>query len=295
MRKLEYLTHGTIVSEKDAHTIENQGFEALEGRATVSGDLTYAFDWVTNKKRHEGKFDISQRAERKIIALNLPDNKEIFYDINDGGVIVNNERKEILGKTARYPSRRRHLAIYEKGKMVDLKNRQKLTVSKENILMSIIPDKKLGKVLERLKKKISNLESLDLDEHTKEIIEAIWGNKGNYIAQDIDEQKVIRSLLTTTVESIVTNRIRSWSLDIKKFQGYSIRDKNKGERRVSSLSPQKLMNKLLQLKERLNDHTFDTGIKEVDRYLQSKTNLLISELKNIMTYPRAKLLGKDKK
>lgn len=287
MRKLEYLTHGTIVNERDAQKIENKGFEALEGRATVSGDLTYAFEWATNKKRHEGKLDVPQRAERKIFILNLSDDKEIFYDVNDGGVKINKSKKEITGKTARYPSRRRHLAIYEKDKIIDLKNRQKLTVSQNNILMSIIPDKKLGKVLERLKKKISNLESLDLDEHAKEIVDVVRENKNNYIAQNIDEEKVIRSLLITTIESIVTNRIRSWSLDIKKFQGYSVRDKNKGERGVSSLNPEKLMNKLLQLKEKLDDYTFGTGIKEVDRYLHSKTKLLIAELKNVTDEPKS--------
>ena len=53
MKSPEFITHGTS-SEKDAEKIKNEGFEAQEGRATVSGDLIYAFEWATKQERRKG-------------------------------------------------------------------------------------------------------------------------------------------------------------------------------------------------------------------------------------------------
>ncbi|MDP7466399.1 MAG: hypothetical protein QGH85_02135 [Candidatus Pacebacteria bacterium] len=74
MKSPEFIAH-SMSSEKDAEKIKNEGFEAQEGRATVSGDLIYAFEWATTQERRKGsksESEIGEEEKGRMIILKVP-------------------------------------------------------------------------------------------------------------------------------------------------------------------------------------------------------------------------------
>jgi len=132
MRSPEFVVHGTS-SERDAEKIEKEGFKALEGRATVSGNLIYAFDWATKQERRKGsksKSEVGKEEKGRIVIMKVPEDKSIDYAIHTD-IEVDEVSKEITGYSSKYESGRKQLAIYNEGDIV--KKREKIEQAKKEL------------------------------------------------------------------------------------------------------------------------------------------------------------------
>jgi len=120
MKSPEYIIHGTS-SKEDAESIEKAGFEALEGRATVSTDLIYAFDWATNLERRSGsksEAEVQENEKGKIIIMKVPEDKSVDYATHTS-IEVDESSKKVTGYSSKYESGRKQLAIYNENEVVD--------------------------------------------------------------------------------------------------------------------------------------------------------------------------------
>lgn len=132
MKSPEYVIHGTS-SEEDAEKIQEQGFEAQEGRATVSGDLIYAFKWATEQERRKGsksETEINEGEHGRMIIMAVPEDKSVDYGTNTG-IEIDEVSKEVTGYSAKYESGRRQLAIYNEGDVV--KKRKTIEKTKKEL------------------------------------------------------------------------------------------------------------------------------------------------------------------
>jgi hypothetical protein len=132
MKSPEFITHGTS-SEKDAEKIKNEGFKAQEGRATVSGDLIYAFEWATNQERREGsksESEISKAEKGRMIIMKVPEEKSVNYATHTD-IRIDEAAKEITGYSSKYESGRKQLAIYDQGDIFE--KREKIEQAKKEL------------------------------------------------------------------------------------------------------------------------------------------------------------------
>ena len=132
MRSPEYVTHGTS-SEADAEKIQQEGFEAQEGRATVSGDLIYAFEWATKQEKRNGsksETEIEEGEKGRMVIMKVPEDKSVDYATHTG-IEVDDEVKEVSGYTSKYVSGRKQLAIYDEGDVVE--KREKIEKAKQDL------------------------------------------------------------------------------------------------------------------------------------------------------------------
>ncbi len=132
MKSPEFITHGTS-SEKDAEKIKHEGFEAQEGRATVSGDLIYAFEWATKQERRKGSKSESEIAEEekgRMVIMKVPEDKSVDYATHTD-IEVDETSKEITGYSSKYESGRKQLAIYDEGDVVE--KREKIEQAKKEL------------------------------------------------------------------------------------------------------------------------------------------------------------------
>lgn len=117
MKSPEFIAHGTP-SEQRAEKILDEGFIAQEGRATVSGDIIYAFEWATERERQKSSrgrdTEIAEGETGRIIILKIPEDTIVGYGTQTG-VVVNEKEKKITGYPRKYVSGRRQLGIYIRG------------------------------------------------------------------------------------------------------------------------------------------------------------------------------------
>ncbi len=132
MKSPEYITHGTS-SDEDAEKIKESGFEALEGRATVSCDLIYAFEWATKRGRRRGSksgTEVGDKEKGRMIIMKVPEDKSVDYATHTN-VSVDDTAKEVTGYSSKYESGRRQLAIYGEGDV--LEKREKIEKAKQEL------------------------------------------------------------------------------------------------------------------------------------------------------------------
>ncbi len=132
MKSPEFITHGTS-SEKDAEKIKNEGFEAQEGRATVSGDLIYAFEWATKQERRKGsksESEIGEEEKGRMVIMKVPEDKSVDYATHTD-IEVDETSKEITGYSSKYESGRKQLAIYDEGDVAE--KREKIEQAKKEL------------------------------------------------------------------------------------------------------------------------------------------------------------------
>ena len=114
MKSPEFITHGTS-SVQDAEKIQNEGFKAEEGRATVSADLIYSFEWATDESKRKGsksKTEIEDGKIGRMIIMSVPEDQHIDYSVHTD-IEIDDETKSISGYSSKYVSGRKQLAIYE--------------------------------------------------------------------------------------------------------------------------------------------------------------------------------------
>lgn len=124
MKSPEFITHGTG-SEKDAEKIKKEGFKAQEGRATVSGDLIYAFEWATKQERRKGsksESDIGEEEKGRMIIMKVSEGKSVDYATHTD-IELDESSQEITGYSSKYESGRKQLAIYNEGDVVEKRER----------------------------------------------------------------------------------------------------------------------------------------------------------------------------
>jgi hypothetical protein len=132
MKSPEYISHGTS-SKEDAEGIQEKGFEAQEGRATVSGDLIYAFDWATTQERRRGsksESSVGEEERGRILIMKVPRDKSIDYATHTD-IKVDDELKEVTGYSSKYESGRKQLAIFQEGDIVE--KREEIERAKEEL------------------------------------------------------------------------------------------------------------------------------------------------------------------
>ncbi|HOE15168.1 MAG TPA: hypothetical protein PLH82_00440 [Candidatus Paceibacterota bacterium] len=349
MKSPEFITHGTS-SENDAEKIKNEGFEAQEGRATVSGDLIYAFEWATKQERRRGsksETEIGDKEKGRIVIMKVPEDKSVDYATHTD-IEVDEVSKEITGYSSKFESGRKQLAIYDEGDVVEkrkkieqakkelkeinaqfsvffkennidpdqIKSKENLieaiknfdiekkieilkkaeelerqraekrklaepnvTISQENILMSVVPTLELGEKLSELEQKIKNLEKVDLKYFTEEISKIIENDKENFLVSGLDVREVVRNLLATTLETEVVNMIRSLSMDVKRAQGYEIYNRDKDEVKEKEIDKEQLKQKLEKILSIVEAENFDIGMENLNRYIRMNAKKLLEELK----------------
>jgi hypothetical protein len=102
MKSPEYITHGTP-SEKDAEDIKKEGFEGTRGRAQVSADLIFAFEYATQKRNgSKSETEIDEGEVGRMIIMKVPEDKNAYYSI-----YADNEIDK-----RRYEFGRKHLSLY---------------------------------------------------------------------------------------------------------------------------------------------------------------------------------------
>lgn len=114
MKSPEFITHGTS-SVQDAEKIQNEGFKAEEGRATVSADLIYSFEWATDESKRKGsksRTEIEDGEIGRMIIMSVPEEQYIGYAVHTD-VEIDDETKSISGYSSKCVSGRKQLAIYE--------------------------------------------------------------------------------------------------------------------------------------------------------------------------------------
>ncbi len=132
MKSPEFITHGTS-SEKDAEKIKKEEFEAQEGRATVSGDLIYAFEWATKQERRKGsksESEIGEEEKGRMVIMKVPEDKSVDYATHTD-IEVDETSKEITGYSSKYESGRKQLAIYDEGDVGE--KREKIEQAKKEL------------------------------------------------------------------------------------------------------------------------------------------------------------------
>lgn len=132
MKSPEYIAHGTS-SEKDAQNIWESGFEVQEGRATVSTDLIYAFEWATTQEKRKGSKSttkINGEEAGRIIIMDVPSDTKIDYATHTE-INVNEDLKEVSGYPSKYVSGRRQLAIYNERDIA--KRKKQIEIAKSEL------------------------------------------------------------------------------------------------------------------------------------------------------------------
>jgi hypothetical protein len=352
MKSPELVVHGTA-SEKDSKDIQEEGFITKSGRANISGDLIYAFEWATDKSRRRGsqsESEVTAEEQGRLVIMSVPEDKSVSYATHTG-IEIDDETQIISGYPSKYQSGRRQLAIYQEGdiqqqrevmeqakaeiediqlqlnnlflknnidpnkietrrdliretssfeteqKLSILQKAEKLSnqlsekrqiaepkirISQENILMSIIASEELKEKLNELSQKIESLESIDFEYFSDAISKIILDNKDNIYTSDINIKEIVDTLLISTVETEIMNRIRTLSMKIKGLQGYNIY--NRGEEKVQEqeLDKRELRDKLSRYYSIITEEDFDIGVKHLNRYLKTNIKKLLEELDSIV-------------
>ena len=291
MRSPEFVVHGTA-SEKDAQKIEQEGFNALEGRATVSADLYYALKWAQEKDRRQhskSTATIEHGEQGRVIVMHVPEDKVVGY-AEHTSVNVDADAKEVTGFSSKYISGRRQLGIYNEGDLVDrreeiqkakdahLKVRDELVIPREDILMSIAPSLELVKKMEELNSRIGNLEKIDLNIFTDELSTIIATDNKNFFAAGLDIKSVVREILISTIEAIIINLVRRLSADVLRVQGYTVYNRRKSVLVDKDVDPVKLRGKLETINAIVSGHGFDLGLENLNKYLRANIPKLLSEV-----------------
>ncbi len=349
MKSPKYITHGTS-SGQDAEKIQEEGFEAQEGRATVSGDLIYAYKWATKQERRsasKSETKIGEEEKGRIVIMKVPEDKSVDYATHTG-IEVDETSKEITGYSSKYESGRKQLAIYDGGDVVktrekierakkelkeieaqlsdffrannidpdQIKSKEDLngaiepfeiqkkieilrkveelekqriekrkeaeadvSISQENILMSVIPTQELGEKLSELSQKIRNLETVDLENFTGEISKIIEADKNNFLASGLNVREVVGNLLSSTMETEVVNMVRSLSMDVKRAQGYEVYNRGKDEIKGKEVDKDRLRQKLEKILAAVEADDFDIGMENLNRYIRMNVDQLLRELR----------------
>lgn len=352
MKSPELIVHGTA-SEKDSKDIQEEGFKTKSGRANISGDLIYAFEWATDESRRRGsqsKSEITAEEQGRLVIMSVPEDKSVSYATHTG-IEIDDENQIISGYPSKYQSGRRQLAIYQEGdiqqqrevmeqakaekeniklqldnlflennidpnkiktrsdliretssfetkkklsilqKAEKLENQlsekrqiaePKIRISQENILMSIIRSEELKEKLNELRQKIESLETIDFEYFIDEISRIIIDNQDNIYNTDINIKEIVETLLISTVEAEIVNRIRTLSMNIKRLQGYTIY--NRGEEKVQEqeLDKRELRDKLSRYYSIITAEDFDIGVESLNRYLRMNIKKLLEELDGIV-------------
>jgi hypothetical protein len=119
MQSPEYIVHGTS-SETDAEGIKREGFEAQEGRATVSGDLSYALRWATEAERRQGSkstTEVKPEDSGRIVVMETPKDVQVDYATHTD-VDVDEASREVTGYSSKFVSGRRQLGLFREGDVV---------------------------------------------------------------------------------------------------------------------------------------------------------------------------------
>lgn len=274
MKSPEYIAHGTT-SKIDADNIVEDGFEAEEGRATVSTDLIMAMNWASNtekRKASRSESEVHEQERGRIIIMKVPENNVADYGV-DTDIKVDDASKEVSGFVSRYENGRRYLALYnKKGGSKDIK------IPKENILMSIVPSDELYDVLSTLKKSISNLETIDIDDISAVILDIIMKDSSNILPQNFNPKEIIGSLVVSTIESEVMRLIRTLSLDVKRAKAYDITNKGSVDRKL--VSPDGMKTRMRAIQTIVGNEDFDIGSENLTRYIKINVNNLARELES---------------
>ncbi len=132
MKSPEYITHGTS-SGKEAKKAQEGGFKVHEGRANVSGDLIYSFEWATKPERRKGsksEAEIEEGEIGRMIIMKVPEDKSVDYATHTD-IEVDDTSKEITGYSSKYESGRRQFAIYDEGDVTE--KREKIEQAKKDL------------------------------------------------------------------------------------------------------------------------------------------------------------------
>lgn len=153
-----------------------------------------------------------------------------------------------------------------------------IDIPREDILMSIVPSLELGEKLERLKREIYALETIDLDAYVSELVATIEADDENSVVAGTDIENVVRTLLIATLEAEVMTMVRSLSMDLKRAQGYAVFNRGKEDLVDKHVDRDALKSKLESVKRKVESDDFDIGVENLNRYIRMNLKRMLDEL-----------------
>lgn len=153
-----------------------------------------------------------------------------------------------------------------------------IDIPREDILMSIVPSLELGEKLERLKREIYALETIDLDAYVSELVATIEADDENSVVAGTDIENVVRTLLIATLEAEVMTVVRSLSMDLKRAQGYAVFNRGKEDLVDKHVDRDALKSKLESVKRKVESDDFDIGVENLNRYIRMNLKRMLDEL-----------------
>jgi hypothetical protein len=272
-RKVDYATHTNIEIDESSKEIKGYSSKYQSGRRQFA---------IYNEKNIVEKRKKIEKAKKEL--EEIENAFKTFLQENNINPNQIKSKEDLINATKSFDIEQKIKILQQIEKFEkDIKEKRKEAepetfISKENILMSIVPTKELQEKLNELNDKIKSLETIDLEKFTEQISQIIKNNKENFIASSLDIKEIIKSLLTSTIETEAVRIIRSLSLDVKRAKGYKIYNRGEKETKEKSVDKEQLKQKLEKIRSIIESNNFNIGIESVNKYIKININKLLKEL-----------------
>lgn len=259
MKSPEYVIRATSTQETLASILE-QGFVAQSGKAMVSTDMVLAYEWALNPAHFVDSKD--QKKTGSIVVMRVPSEVSVDNAIKTG-IKVNHAEKVVSGYTGRHRYSRRQLALYNRsGQETEVR------IPPCDVLLNIQPFDSLGVLLADVKASTKNFQKIACEDAAAKIAGTILEREDHFVAPGVNVHRVINSLMASTVETLIVNRIRSLSMDVKKVNGYTFQDLRQEQDRSNPVDKKELVYLLKMYQNQTLDSKFDLGRPELNRYVR---------------------------
>lgn len=276
--QVKYYLHGTS-SLLDVEGIREMGLSAREGRATLSTDLEHACKWATGENRQYSDSQTSRAADAtgRIFVFSKPADLTVDYGLHTDAQIAG---QEITGFPIKYAAGRKQLALFQLAsnkadlKQVKKEQREVVTLPPECIKAVIEPSPEVKALAGHLSRQVKQLEKVNITQVAKQLETLLANDPKNVISGSAAE--ISRSLVITTIESIVISKLRNLRLGVLSMKGYKILEN--GVAQSQQRDPEKLCREVAEMYEHSHQDGFDIGVAWLNRRIAAETELLSKEV-----------------
>lgn len=300
MNNPKYILHTTPESNLDK--IEQDWFLYRNWYPTVSASLPFVVHHALKQWYKEKPNTIWEL--RKILIMKSPEDKIINTGYK-AVISINEEKKEIHWSPRIWASARMQWWIYDTreivqntlpSKLCKFSNKEikqfaigegydKQNKLKQDTVGMISPTEVLYSITWDIRKKIRNLEKINISEYEKKIKEEITNNKSNKIYSKSSIDDIVENLIESTVQQESINFIRNIFLIIKESKWYKIFNQDE-QISIMERHPDLLQN-LKSFRDTVNhiidgkydfDLTWSKKLQPLNTYLRIYINKLCKEL-----------------
>lgn len=277
----KYFLHGNS-SPEDSADIAADGLDVMEGRATLSCNLTHAFDWATSLEKRQTYSQSTtptvEGSSGSIFVIEKPEEYSFGF-ANFTDVTIDREKKEIRGQPLKWASAYKQVGVFS-NQDIDVRKKQlegmkmderpRVIVNKESFSFEVKPSQQTFEVVEALDTEIKDFRSVGINEYTNRFMESLE------VEQTAEVQEIAGELVESTIESIVVTRLRTKALEIKASQGYTIYNYANKPTTYFDKAPEEIKDELLQWQSNLENSNLD--IEWLDTYARGNITRLLEEL-----------------